>query len=503
MATNERNVERMVEVIDNASRHARMVYYLYLGFIAYCAVTVFSTTDRQLALKGDTAELPILDISVPLDGFFILAPILAIGLFVYFMLYLHRLNSLIEGLGESYDKKQLYPWMINIAREPEDGTIGLLQKLFVGLTLWFTLPVTMFIFASKFLKKHEDFLSYLIVALAFASIFIVFWFWNNLRKKEYSELLIYTLLPVIVYLFINLTAIFIPKINDGDFKWANLDLRNELLVTVPDKEKDFGGVYCGDLEGVNLNGADLTNAVFKRANLSGAKLNNADLSNADLRKSKLSPVLDKDGKIIIEAATLENAILRDTNLQEADLSYANLQEAYLEGANLQETDLISANLQGANLSYANLQGAELYNANLQEAALQNANLQGANLESADLQEADLYNANLQEADLVGANNLTKDQLCEAGTLWNADINKDLLKQVENKVEGCPDKLEKESYDEWVKKWEEIQRQKWQEKAEDKNQEEELNTQEKLLKMQEEIITIQKTLIEQSKSSESQ
>lgn len=135
--------------------------------------------------------------------------------------------------------------MINIAREPEDGTIGLLQKLFVGLTLWFTLPVTMFIFASKFLKKHEDFLSYLIVALAFASIFIVFWFWNNLRKKEYSELLIYTLLPVIVYLFINLTAIFIPKINDGDFKWANLDLRNELLVTVPDKEKDFEGVYWG------------------------------------------------------------------------------------------------------------------------------------------------------------------------------------------------------------------------------------------------------------------
>lgn len=120
----------MVEVIDSASQHARKVYYLYLGFIVYCAVTVFSITDRQLALKGDTAQLPILNISVPLDGFFIVAPLLAIGLFVYFMLYMQRLNSLIEGLGESYDKKQLYPWMINIAREPEEGTIGFLQKLF-------------------------------------------------------------------------------------------------------------------------------------------------------------------------------------------------------------------------------------------------------------------------------------------------------------------------------------------------------------------------------------
>jgi hypothetical protein len=80
----DKRIDRMVEVIDNASRHARMVYYLYLGFIAYCAVTVFSTTDRQLAIKGDTAQLPILDISVPLDGFFLLAPLLAIGLFVYF-----------------------------------------------------------------------------------------------------------------------------------------------------------------------------------------------------------------------------------------------------------------------------------------------------------------------------------------------------------------------------------------------------------------------------------
>ena len=255
MATNERNVDRMVEVIDNASRHARMVYYLYLGFIAYCFVTVWGTADRQLALKGDRVDLPILHISVPLDGFFILAPILAIGLFVYFMLYLHRLNSLIEGLGSSYDKRQLYPWMINIAKEPEEGTIGFLQRLFVGLTLWFTLPVTMFIFASKFLKKHEDFLSYLIVALAFASIFIVFWFWKKLRKKEYSELLTYTLLPIIVYLFINLTAIFIPKINEGDYKWANLDLRNEILITIPDKAEEYEQGYWVDLEGANLNGA--------------------------------------------------------------------------------------------------------------------------------------------------------------------------------------------------------------------------------------------------------
>lgn len=144
----------------------------------------------------------------------------------------------------------------------------------------------MFIFASKFLKKHEDFLSYLIVALAFASIFIVLWFWNKLGKRNYAELISYALLPIIFYFFAVFSGVFIPKINDGNFQWANLNLRNELLVTVPDKEKDFEGVYWADLEGVNLNGADLTSVVLKRANLKDANLQGADLSGANLLGAK-------------------------------------------------------------------------------------------------------------------------------------------------------------------------------------------------------------------------
>ena len=55
---NDINPDRLRDAIDKASQHARMIY---LGFISYCAVTVFSATDRQLAIKGDKAELPILD----------------------------------------------------------------------------------------------------------------------------------------------------------------------------------------------------------------------------------------------------------------------------------------------------------------------------------------------------------------------------------------------------------------------------------------------------------
>jgi len=470
MATNKRNVDRMVEVIDNASRHARMLYYLYLGFIAYCAVTVFSTTDRQLALKGDKAELPILDISVSLDGFFLLAPLLAIGLFVYFMLYLHRLNSLVDDLFEvdpSYNKKDLYPWMINIARETEKGIIGFLQRLFVGLTLWFTLPVTMFIFASKFVKKHEDIRSQIIVGLAFISILIVIWFWNqfNSSKKlgELREVFYSLLISLVIVAGWYGTIMLIPQINDGEHRWANLDLRNELLVTVPDKDKDFKGVYWADLEGVNLNGADLTSAVLKRANLRNAELNKAELFKANLQEAHLVD------------ANLRGAFLGNANLQEANLKNANLRGAYLGNANLREANLGNANLRGALLQYANLQEANLKNANLREANLNDANLREANLWLANLQMAKLWNANLQEASLQDANlqgallrdanlreanlsfamlsnftHLPKKQLCNAGTLYEIRIDEDLFNAIISDKD-CAYKITKESYVKWIEK----------------------------------------------------
>jgi hypothetical protein len=259
--------------------------------------------------------------------------------------------------------------MINIAREPEEGTLGFLQRLFVGLTLWFTLPITLFIFALKFIKKHEEYLSYIIVGLAFFSIYIVIWFWNSIINKRdecKKDLFDFTVTNIATILFILSIGILVPAINEGDFKWANLDLRNELLVTVPDKEKDFEGVYWADLEGVNLNGADLTSVVLKRANLKDAKLNKATLFKANLEK----------------------AALEDANLQEADLFVANL---------------------------------------------------------------------------AGAYGLNKKELCEAGTLYETDIDEDLLKQTQGDKE-CAYKLTQESYDKWL----EEQRKKRQEKAEEDN-----------------------------------
>jgi len=428
MATNERNVDRMMTVIDSASQHARKVYYLYLGFIAYCAVTVFSTTDRQLALKGDTAKLPILDISVPLEVFFVGAPILVIIFYIYFMLYLNRLNSRIEELMllvPNFNKKKLYPWMINIIKEPEQGFISFLEKGLVGLTLWFTLPVTMVIFAWKLLKKHDEFLSYAIVSLVFASILIVTYFWNRFNSsfwnqfnssktfRELREVLYCTLISLVIIFGWYELMLVVPQINQGYLKWANLDLRNEILVKVPDEGNNFDGVYWGDFEGVNWNGADLTGAVLQRANLRNSNLKRANLLRVNLYESDLS------------GATLDYSVLKDADLRFSQLGPRN-------------EDLFNT-IKPASLSNCTISGTKFQNSNLRDTDFKDTIIDDVNFQGADLNSTKLDNALLIDVNLQASKNLKKAQLCLTATLYKTAIDESLLKIIQ-KDKMCSYKL---------------------------------------------------------------
>ena len=83
-----------------------------------------------------------------------------------------------------------------------------------------------------------------------------------------------------------------------------------------------------------------------RADLNGANLNGANLSRVDLRGVNLS------------GADLCDVDLSCANLSGADLSYTNLNGADLICADLSDTDLSEANLNCADLRHTNLSGAK-------------------------------------------------------------------------------------------------------------------------------------------------
>lgn len=397
---------RVLSVIDSASKHARVLYYIYIGFLLYLVITALSVKDIQLALGASYISLPFINLSIPLETFFIVSVILAIALYINLMLYQYKLRSLVTELLKDYDernidydKNKLFPWVTNTCGLAQRGIYGAVQSVFSAISFWLTLPAALFILSFIYVKKHDELISYVIVGLAFASLLSVFLFWIKFHKSEKSnevwDLMILFVVCGIITGGWYATCIMVPEINAGKYAWANLDLKNEILAVAPEGGGGNDQYYWADFEGANLNGADLRNTVLKQGNLTGAKLNNADLSNSDLSNSTLT------GASLVNTG-LRQSNLKGTDLSFADLSGADLKNARLEEANLYNTVLVNADLKQANLRDTDLEGANMDGAVLTNAILTRVDLHKASLKNADMESVNLEDSNLSQANLEGA-----------------------------------------------------------------------------------------------------
>jgi len=91
-----------------------------------------------------------------------------------------------------------------------------------------------------------------------------------------------------------------------------------------------------------------------------------------------------------------------------------------------------ADLSHANLSRANLSRANLRFANLSESDLFESNLSESDLFGADLSNTNLREANLSYANLIRVRGLTLEQLSSVGTLCDAELSSERIKQVRKK-----------------------------------------------------------------------
>jgi len=150
-------------------------------------------------------------------------------------------------------------------------------------------------------------------------------------------------------------------------------------------------------QGIDLNGADLSNLDlryinFKLANLAGCDLSGANLGNCCLERADLTGAcLDEAslGGVKMPRANLEGASLVKCNFEDPTCHKANL-----EGANLKCAILDGSQMTGINLRLANLKGASMQNCVLHDATLAGADLENCNLTGCDLQSANLRGANV-------------------------------------------------------------------------------------------------------------
>ncbi len=436
---------KVLRTVEETSKNARKIFLAMLLGCAYAWLTVATTTDARLLTNSASSPLPIIGTEIPIAWFYLAAPFILMGLYVYLHFYLELLWEGLAGLPARFpDGKRLderaYPWLLNglVRRhfkllKENRPLIAKLKEWVTIFLAWWAVPATLFGFWLRYLPRHEWAgtglnIGLLVVSVGFAIIFYhsaaatlrgnerqkFSWKtpWRDRRTYQSAGIA----LVAVVFSLLSLAAI------QGD-PWTRLafpplataNLREADVSTKPEnwrgEEKDIPLVKGASLRGSDLRYADaesafLVKADLRFANLQGANLGGADLQGANLGGADLQGAKLQGAKLV--SADLQGANLRLANLQRANLTGANLRGASLDNANLEGAYLNKANLQeaslrGANLEGAKLQGAFLVRADLQVADLRLAGLQGANLLGANLQRAGLFSANLQRANLTGAN----------------------------------------------------------------------------------------------------
>jgi uncharacterized protein YjbI with pentapeptide repeats len=464
-------------VVDSANM-VRNIWVLFLSFGTYLVVAVGSVSDRQILLK-EQIRLPLLNVPLPLDKFFLVAPVLFLIFHVYLLMHLklmsdkvQRYNELVRKLvGEPDAKKtkeqqsaenqlrlQLPDFMfVQYLAGPGQGWKSLMHWLLLGIA-WLTVaigPVLLLLFIQlQFLRYHSAWISFAQRVFIFGDICLLWWFCPKIlqtasqggRFAKATKAVAAIFSPaLIVFSFfiavfpgepiygtvINRSATDFLSIAVSPVEATYRTVAGFLSIAIPPEKATgrtfarsrwivpptfFQWVFVQGWQVLNLQNEHLVD-VNALEKITERKQKEADQGVSEY----LLSLPERD----LARAVLENADLRQVNLsgaqlEGAQLSYAHLQGAKLSGAHLEGASLRGASLQGADLSGAYLQGAQLDSANLQGAILSNAHLEGATLDFANLQAAYLLSAYLQgatlkSADLRGAN-------LDSAELWGANLS---------------------------------------------------------------------------------
>src|ERR1700683_1061073 len=390
-----------LENVNNISESARKLFLAVLAACLYSWLTIATTTDVNLITNRASSPLPIIQTSIPIFGFYWVAPLLLLCVYFYFHFYLQKLWEELGSLPAILpDGRPLHakidPWLLNdlvrahLPKLSADRPFLSYLQLWISVLLaWWVVPVTMFLFWGRYLPRHERTGTTFHVALLAISLAAALrlyrlavgtlrgaergpigWRSVSANRRGY-QMAAFAVAVGVLFGIVSWGArwgvpsdapvLGIPPLHRSDrggvtgrLTWVPrlmalvgyspfLDLTGAEVYQKKSNwnnhEKDIDAVVGAQLKGANLRYAVAPEAFFNGAYMEGADLSGADLHDADFRDAKLF------------GATL-NA---------ADLSSANLYQANLKAADLRAADLSSANVGMTHLGYSDLRGARNLN----------------------------------------------------------------------------------------------------------------------------------------------
>ncbi len=454
------------KTIAQSTQSARRFYLLVLGLCLGACGLVALTTDVRLLL--DQAAVPTSRIPnfLPLQGFYLGAPLLLTVLYFRLQFLLLRLWGSIGAFpaifpdGQTPEKDGSWYLMgpirphLRWSRDPR-SPLAMGESVMAKLLAFWTVPATLFVFWLRYLVL-QDYRGTLLQVVLFTLVVAVAcglprvvarvlrpgdWLEEttaNFMRDVLSTLRIPATVGFLLFLFslgvihgLPADQTIRPDVSRSDpRRWAATafkavgyrpyaDITEESVSDSP--AKDFARESNpSDAPGPRLNEMNLryargyraafANARMWRANLEGASLSEADFRGVNLREGILrNAKLDRlqAAKSNLVSVDGQGVNLSGADFRSADMSFANLEGSTLTTANLTRATLYSVNLRRANLLRVDLSHADLRDARMEEAFLSLATLEQTDLSAAKLQGANLTGAQIKgtillEADLSRA-----------------------------------------------------------------------------------------------------
>ena len=461
-ASNEQ-AEALLDTANSASQHVAVLHVAFMALCAYVLVIVFGTTDMDL-LIGKGVKLPVVDVTVPIVGFYAFAPYLVVLVHFNLLLQLQLLSRKLyafdaaapreEGLGGLRDRLHIFPYTYYLVGRP-GPIVRRLLAIMAGITLLVLPLATLLLLQLRFLAYQDEAVTWaqrvavwfdvaLVIALwpvimdrgdswrdylrrvgscfrqrwrmglAWAAVWVGVVLPGFVTTEEVYFKAVWTILGLLIFFTV---ARALARL----WRWWR-GQRREPASVLPAAASLVRGMPVLLLVvalgvplplGLLADGEWWEEKVLKRKIVASEvvydRFHFLDVSEQVLLAKPAKPDLiarlrEGDSEEVKEALKhVERVKLRGRSLRGARFFKALLPGADLRGAQLQGATLWGAQLQGAELREARLRGADLAEARLQRANLMQAQLQGANLSGADLQLANLFEARLQGANLFRAN----------------------------------------------------------------------------------------------------
>lgn len=429
--------EKLLSAVNGAAGAAGRRHLTFITLCVYVLIIIASTTDVML-LKISPVKLPLLDVEIPIEGFYAVAPwlvaLLHFDLLLQFHVLawkLHPFNAEVNRLPECH-RSQLHKritsfFYTHLMGGGEHSTV--LRWLYEAI-LWVTLmflPLGLLLWAqARFLCYHDADITQAQKLAVTADTLLLWGFWWLLMEDEAKYP---TEHPPRRWRFLQILGAMTLRWRSGIFivclllSWQVAKIPGDVRFWeetpwsyLPQAWLESSKIKSSDKAGPETNpfrrtleswfvfrNLDLQEEVLTANALSPKTTNALRTGDAKERGEALKEVvgLDLKGRDL-RHANLSGAVLPEADMRPLEGQPTQLQGANLEGARLQGALLNKARMLSARLDGAQLQGAELYEAELQGVIMHRAQLSGARLSGAKLQGAYLNETQLRGAYLSGA-----------------------------------------------------------------------------------------------------